>query len=339
MAVSELARALRCPLFADPLSGLRFGNHLHGGILSHYDAFLRNPKTCGALRPAWVLRFGNPPVSKSLQAYLGDRPSSGTVLVAPDGDWPDPMHNTGELIQASPVEVCRALCACNCRPAPPGWLEAFEAADRRAGQKRFSGCDDDMPFEGDIIRVLLEALPPHSLLFCGNSMPIRALDTWSGTGSKPLRIYGNRGVSGIDGHVSTLLGLAAGAHGQPAVGLLGDLAFYHDMNGLLAARNQDAVIVVLNNGGGGIFGYLPQAELPQFERYWLTPTSLDLGRVAELYGLDFQRIEKQSSFAPAFAGALEKPGVSLVEVTIDRQYSMARHRAYWADAAEGFLPD
>lgn len=94
-AVSELAKALRCPLLADPLSGLRFGDHLHSGILSHYDAFLRDPKTCGALRPAWVLRFGNPPVSKSLQAYLGNQPSRRTVLVAPDGDWPDPMHNTG----------------------------------------------------------------------------------------------------------------------------------------------------------------------------------------------------------------------------------------------------
>ncbi len=334
-AVSELGERLRCPLLADPLSGLRFGDHLHGGVLSRYDAFLRNPRTRSNLRPAWVLRFGHPPVSKSLQAYLGDPPDGGTVLVAADGDWPDPMHNTGELIQASPVEVCRALCIQDPAPAPADWLEAFQAADRRAEEEGFCSGKQETPFEGDIIADLLAALPPRSLLFCGNSLPIRALDTWSGTGTKPLGILGNRGVSGIDGNVSTLLGLAAGTEDGPVVGLLGDLAFYHDMNGLLAAEDHEGVIIVLNNDGGGIFGYLDQAELPGFERYWLTPTGLDLSRVAGLYDLAFHRVEKQTSFAPAFVKALEEPGISLIEVMLDRQYSMDRQRAYWAGVSDG----
>ncbi|MCP4125434.1 MAG: 2-succinyl-5-enolpyruvyl-6-hydroxy-3-cyclohexene-1-carboxylate synthase, partial [Gammaproteobacteria bacterium] len=161
-------------------------------------------------------------------------------------------------------------------------------------------------------------------LFSSNSMPIRYLDSWSGTAPKPIRILANRGVSGIDGNISTLLGAGAGSCSQ-IFGLLGDLACYHDMNGLLAAMDMDAVIVVLNNGGGGIFGYLPQAGLEQFEEHWLTPTNLDFRTVAELYSLNFHRVNSQTGFQPALACAIDEPGFSMIEVMIDRERSLARH--------------
>jgi 2-succinyl-5-enolpyruvyl-6-hydroxy-3-cyclohexene-1-carboxylate synthase len=137
----------------------------------------------------------------------------------------------------------------------------------------------------------------------------------------------NRGASGIDGNISTLLGLAAASR-QRIFGLLGDLAFYHDMNGLLAARNIDGVIVLLNNGGGGIFGHLPQAGLEQFNRHWLTPTNLDFSKVAELYGLNFHRVIKQSELTPALETAKAEHGLSILEVMVDREHALARHHAW-----------
>ena len=178
-------------------------------------------------------------------------------------------------------------------------------------------------------------LPAGATLFCGNSMAIRDLDAYSGCGGKALRIVANRGASGIDGNVSTALGLAA-AGAAPLVALLGDLAFYHDMNGLAAARGLDAVFVVLNNGGGGIFEYLPQAGLEEFERGWLTPLELDFSHAAALYGLSYVKVDHGAGFSAALAAAL-KGGVHLVEVSIDRASSVARHRAYWEAAAKNMF--
>jgi 2-succinyl-5-enolpyruvyl-6-hydroxy-3-cyclohexene-1-carboxylate synthase len=175
-------------------------------------------------------------------------------------------------------------------------------------------------------------LPEGATLFSGNSLPIRQLDGWSGGGDKPLRIFANRGASGIDGNHSTLFGIAAMAE-QPVVGLLGDLACYHDMNGLLAARGRRGVIVLLNNGGGGIFGYLPQAGLEGFEQHWLTPTGLDFSHAATLYGLGYVRIEHQSAFRPALAQALAADRVTLIEVMLDREQSQLRQQQYWQTIA------
>ena len=113
------------------------------------------------------------------------------------------------------------------------------------------------------------------------------------------------------------------------VGMLGDLAFYHDMNGLWHGRGISATILVLNNGGGAIFSYLPQSRLASFERNWLTPGDLDFELAAKLYRLDFQRVVNQGDFAPALTRGLANPGLSIIEIMLDRMYSMSRHQAYW----------
>jgi 2-succinyl-5-enolpyruvyl-6-hydroxy-3-cyclohexene-1-carboxylate synthase len=123
--------------------------------------------------------------------------------------------------------------------------------------------------------------------------------------------------------------------GKPVAALLGDLAFYHDMNGLIAARGLNITFVVLNNGGGGIFSYLPQSGLGDFERAWLTPTELDFSHAARMYGLEYQKVECGGNFDAALAAALEHNGPDLIEVTVDREVSVARHKAYWAAVAGG----
>jgi 2-succinyl-5-enolpyruvyl-6-hydroxy-3-cyclohexene-1-carboxylate synthase len=147
----------------------------------------------------------------------------------------------------------------------------------------------------------------------------------------PLLVAANRGVSGIDGNVSTAAGMAAA--GRPTVALVGDLALWHDMNGLLAARGLPLVVVVIDNGGGGIFEYLPQAGLPGFERYWLTPTGVSLEGVAALYGMPFTRVDDAAGAAAAVAGGLAQGGGALVAVTVDRRESVRRHRAWWQAVA------
>jgi 2-succinyl-5-enolpyruvyl-6-hydroxy-3-cyclohexene-1-carboxylate synthase len=215
------------------------------------------------------------------------------------------------------------------QPTASEWLKQFQQAEQQTNSIKLD-YNPDQPCEDLITTELIQTIPDGSLLFSGNSLPIRHLDSWSGSATKTIRIVANRGASGIDGNISTLLGLKA-ASKQKVVGLLGDLTFYHDMNGLLAAREVDAVIVLLNNGGGGIFSHLPQAQLEQFNSYWLTPTHLDFNKVADLYGLNYHLTTKQSEFRPALETAITEPGLSLLEVVVDRNRAMTRQRA-WLEA-------
>ena len=235
-------------------------------------------------RPEWVLRFGAMPVSKQLQNTLAACTEATHFLVE------CPRALARSAASNHPPAARRRRCGMR----SPGRGAAASGTGCVAGGFCRGGasccrvgaslCETDRGRGGGIpARInLREAV-------CSAAIPWRsAISTaYAAGGEAPLRIVGNRGASGIDGNVSTALGLCA-ALGKPVVALLGDLAFYHDMNGLLAARGLNITFVVLNNGGGGIFGYLPQAGLEEFERAWLTPTELDFSHAARMYGLDYQ---------------------------------------------------
>jgi 2-succinyl-5-enolpyruvyl-6-hydroxy-3-cyclohexene-1-carboxylate synthase len=339
-AVARLAERLDCPVLADPLSNLRFGPHDRSRIFSHYDAFLRSGDFVREHIPEWVLRFGAMPVSQSLQRFLAAAGQALHIVVEGHGRWPDPVHRATHVFRAHGEGFCSVLEAAVAAPAPVSWLQAFKERERRAEQLIKAEGTDRSPYEGEVIRSLLANLPDGATLFSGNSMAIRELDTYAAGSPRRLRIVANRGASGIDGNISTLLGLVASGVG-PVAGLVGDLTFYHDMNGLLAARGLTFTLIVLNNGGGGIFSYLPQADLEDFDRAWLTPTSLDFSYAARMYGLHFRRVERQEAFEGALAEAFSRGGPNLIEVIIDREASVARHREYWAAVAEkgGGCPD
>jgi 2-succinyl-5-enolpyruvyl-6-hydroxy-3-cyclohexene-1-carboxylate synthase len=321
---------LNCPVLADPLSGLRFGGHDRSRILCHYDAFLRCTAFSENHRPQWVLRFGNMPVSRSLLQYLHRLQAGKLILVDPFGRWPDPLHSTGEMLRATPQAVCEGLVARLSSAAPASWWQVFSRQEQVAARLRHDLTGSEPWFEAQLVPALLDSLPAGSILFAGNSMPVRELDSFSASREKPLQMVANRGASGIDGHVSSLLGLASAAAGSTTVaGLIGDLAFYHDMNGLLAARDCNATLIVINNDGGGIFRYLPQAGLEAFERYWSTPTGLDFRHAADLYQLPFRRVSNADEFQQALNDNLAQPGVKIIEAVIDPQHSVERHRAYW----------
>ena len=176
--------------------------------------------------------------------------------------------------------------------------------EKRCEQQLNSGGLKQPP-EASLIRHLISGLPDDSLLFSGNSMAVRYLDAYSGRADKKLEITGNRGASGIDGNVSSFLGLAT-AHtgkGKPAA-IIGDLAFFHDMNGLAAARGLDAVLIVINNNGGGIFEQLPHKGLPGYKRYWRTPLDLDYVHAANLHGLQYHKLQDVTRFPAVLAQAL-----------------------------------
>ena len=171
-------------------------------------------------------------------------------------------------------------------------------------------------------------------------MPVRDLDTFFPGRSNSVRFISNRGVNGIDGVVSSALGAAAKA-GAPIVLAIGDLAFYHDSNGLLAAKlhRLSATIVLLNNNGGGIFSFLPQADHPRhFEQLFGTPHGLDFSHFAAAYDAGFTRMATWEDFRGAVAQALKSPGVNIVEVPTERASNVRLHREVWAAVASAIVP-
>lgn len=300
-AVTALAAQMECPVLAEPLSNLRFGPHDRSRLSVHYSTWLKDYGYAEKYRPEWILHFGAWPVGRPLQRYMASA-SLAHVLIEPWPRWTDPSHKISHLLRADPLIACRALLARARDPAPDGWMAAF--ADKEA-----TSSDDHSATH---IATLLAELPDATPLFVGNSLAIRQLDSHSGTGEQAFRFFGNRGASGIDGNVSTAIGIAA-VHGSVAA-LLGDLTCQHDLGGLALARGRNVVIAAVNNGGGGIFELLPQAELPEFEQGWRTPQQISLEHAALTFGLGYAKAEDIPAFAMALRHAFRTGGPWLIEL-------------------------
>ncbi|MDQ7033349.1 MAG: thiamine pyrophosphate-binding protein [Anaerolineae bacterium] len=180
---------------------------------------------------------------------------------------------------------------------------------------------------------VVDLIPAESTLFAGNSLPVRHLDQFGKPQDKRIYTYANRGASGIDGNISSALGAGAARPNKPLVAILGDITFYHDMNGLLAVQRCGVpiTIVLLNNGGGGIFNRLPIRDFePEFTDYFLTPHGLDFSHTAKMYGLDFVSIDAYSkgardSFRQAFTERVSSDKSTIIEVrTNSRQDEVRR---------------
>lgn len=333
-AVTRLARALDVPIFADPLSGLRTGPHDRSRVLDAYDALVRDPRADG-LAPDAVVRLGGVPTSKALNQFLDRHRAAAHVVCDAPGSRRDPQALATAMITGDPGLSCDALAeALDGTGSESGWLDGWVARDRRAraALREAARCFDE-PFEGRVVVELQDLLPAGATIFAGNSMPVRDLDSFLETHDKPLTCLANRGANGIDGVTSTALGVAAAGKG-PVYLLIGDLSFYHDMNGLWAALRHglDLTVVLVNNDGGGIFHYLPQAGHDDvFETWFGTPSGLDFAHATQLYGGHHSVAHDWEGFRAAVAPG---PGLRVVEVLTDRARNVAMHRTAWQAAGQ-----
>lgn len=326
--VDRVADLCAWPVLADGVSGLRRGPY----AVSTYDPLLRVPEFAAGHQPDVVLRLGAPTTGRVLGEHVRGVP---LVVVDPDGSWADPDREAIERLTGDADAFLRALAVTlqggrADRTWLEGWLDA-EARARRALDAHLDASPE--PFEGRIARDTVDAVPEGGALVVASSMPIRDVESFARPRAG-LAVHANRGVNGIDGFVSTALGVAVGS-GAPTVALVGDLCFLHDANGLLgiADRGVDLTFVVVDNGGGGIFSFLPQATaMPdEFEVLFGTPQSVDLGALVAAHGV--QVIEATAgSVGPLVAGTAGA-GVRVVRVRTDRVANVALHRAAWAAVA------
>ena len=328
-----LARVTGWPILADPVSNLRTGPH----AISTYDALARVESVATALRPELVLRVGAPLTSKSAMSWLASAP---TVVVDPRQSWADPEGVADTVVLGDAQAFVDAVAERIDAPLiNAGWREEWESAERKA-RTAIDGVLDgwSTPFEGRIARDVMGALPEESALVVASSMPIRDLESFAAP-RDGVTVFANRGVNGIDGFVSTSLGVAAARPWSTTVALVGDLCFLHDSNGLSGAARSgvDTVFVVVDNNGGGVFSFLPQARLPEhFETLFGTPVDMDLPRLADAYDVPHTAVEAADGLVPAVADAVEAGGVRVVYVRTDRTDNVDRHRLVVAEVERAF---
>jgi len=317
-AVLELARASGYPVVAEALSGLRFGRAEGVVRLTHYDTLKLD------LQPEVVLRFGDVPTSAALQlAVDGWRPRA-MVQIRESGRWADDTHRLTHQLQAQEASTCQAVAQALgeslAERAIGEWLCAVAAREARVAAALQSQLQTAELFDGAVIADVVDTLPAGAALFIGNSLTVRHADQYGQAPDKALAVYGNRGVAGIDGLVSTALGVAAATPDRPLTLVLGDLSLYHDLNGLLAVRRCGVpiTIVVVNNDGGGIFRRLPIREFePAFTDLFLTPHGLSFAAAAQLHGLTYAAPTTRADLRARLATALAARRPHLIEVKTD----------------------
>jgi 2-succinyl-5-enolpyruvyl-6-hydroxy-3-cyclohexene-1-carboxylate synthase len=327
----RLAPALQrlgAPVLAEPSSQLRRTET--GAAIESYEALLRAGWSLQH-GPDLVIRLGGTPTSKVLSAWLAAA-SAPTFLIDPDHSWRDQEQVASHVVACDPQALLEAL--------PPvdrsGWREEWVQSGKRATAAIAATLVSTPLHEGHIVRALASRLPESGQVFIGSSMPIRAADSFWPHAKGQQRFFGNRGASGIDGLVSTGLGVATGKSTVPTVLLLGDLSLYHDMNGLwaLARHGLRATVVVCDNNGGGVFSFLPQAQHQDvFEELFATPLNLDFSQIARLYGMVYSPVTDRSGLEPAIADAIAAPTPTMVVVRFKRDDSVNGHRLCWEATA------
>ena len=275
------------------------------------------------ISPDLVIRIGQKPVSKILCEKL-DQWNNFTVLVDSCGRFND----DSKLILSETIESAIEFIKSKVTPSDIVWQDEILKFDYQI-KKNITEKYMDNWFEGAIAKVCFDNLNDGDSFFIGNSMPIRDVDMFVPASEKYISTFSNRGASGIDGIVSSALGVASKSVGNTLL-LIGDLSFYHDMNGLLAAYRYsiNLTIVVVNNSGGGIFSFLPISEEKgkAFDEFWSTTHNLDFSHVAKLYNCNYSKVDSIELLNNAFSKYKSSKGINIIEAITDITENVELHR-------------
>jgi len=326
----SLISKLKWPVIVESLSNLRTNvpKDCEPYIISTYDALLKNNSFKQQVAADTVIRFGAQPVSKFLTNFLIETLPTNYIVVDEDPMFRDSAAVSTHFIHASLGEWISELNINNTAFSEEYFLQWRKCEDIAINQiKAYTKDEQD---EGAVVRYLLENLPNQSDLFVSSSMPIRDIDTFLLPTNKDIRVYANRGANGIDGVMSTAIGFSQARKNREMYLLIGDLAFLHDMNALIATRYQRCKlnIIVFNNDGGGIFSYLAQSTVKEYyEDLFGTPTALQFEDVAKMYEIEYVQIKDFNEVEKVFEPQTNP--IRLIEIFTNRQENVESHRNLW----------
>ena len=332
--ILELAAKLKWPVVADPRSNCRVApESSHGAMVSSCaDVVLRHQPSAESLKPTVVLRIGDPPVSKVVNQWLAQC-GAEHIAVTQQPSLVDPDKVVTTHIVGSFNELFMEMSRGADSRSETEWIGAWKRCEKNAR----TALDEELSKQTQLTEPLCavtvsEAIAAGTNLVVSSSMPVRDLE-WFAPPRDGVRVFSNRGVNGIDGVVSTAVGVALSSKSPTAL-LIGDIAMLHDSNGLLNLIRRDAQlkIIVIDNEGGGIFSFLPQAQAmegDQFEQLFGTPHSVDFAALAKTHGIAFTWV----STAQELRRELGNPATSMIGVRTDRGKNVDDHNALYSAVA------
>jgi 2-succinyl-5-enolpyruvyl-6-hydroxy-3-cyclohexene-1-carboxylate synthase len=348
-AIALLSQTLGWPVLAEGLSPLRNHAELNPYLISIYDIALRNPEHAAQLQPAQIIRIGELPTSKILRQWLQDLPIPQWI-VEPSDQNVDPLHSRSIHLRTS-IEAIATHPAfaehlnnasANAPPSalPSPYLQSWLTLQNHLQKAIHQTLQSTKSLrESKISWLLSQTLPPGTPLFIANSMPVRDVELFWQLGNRKIQPYFNRGANGIDGTLSSALGMAH--RHQSSVLLTGDLSLLHDTNGFLIQPQWQGslTIVLINNSGGGIFGMLPIANFePPFEAFFATPQQADFAKLCGAYQVE-HRVILDWDVLETQLNPLPEQGIRVLEVTCDRTLDAQWRKAHLQQWAFAPLPN
>ena len=333
--ILELAAKLKWPVVADPRSNCRVApESSHGAtVVSCADVVLRHQPSAESLQPTVVVRIGDPPVSKVVNQWLA-KCGAAQIAITQQPSLIDPDKVVTTHIVGSINELFMEMSRGADVRSETEWISSWKHSEKMARTALGGKFAEQVQLTEPLCAVTVsESVAIGSSVVVSSSMPVRDLE-WFAPARDGLRVFSNRGVNGIDGVVSTAVGIALSSKAPTAL-LIGDIAVLHDSNGLLNLVKRDVLmkIIVVDNEGGGIFSFLPQAEAlegAQFEQLFGTPHSVDFESLAKAHGIPFMWVQT----ADELRRELVNSHTSMIGVRTDRKKNVDDHNELYAAVAE-----
>jgi 2-succinyl-5-enolpyruvyl-6-hydroxy-3-cyclohexene-1-carboxylate synthase len=339
-AIAQISKSLNWPVLAEGLSPVRNYAQLNPHLISTYDLILRNRELADKLIPEIAIQIGDLPTSKELRNWL-DKTQPKRYIIDPSHHNFDPLHGKTIHLRTSVENLATILTLVpplnkgESTLVPPlnkgglggvltspsnEYLQLWRNTEiqvRETIDQKISAINKII--EPKVSWLLSQILPPATPIFIANSMPVRDVEFFWKPNNLEIKPFFNRGANGIDGTLSTALGVAH--RNQSSIMLTGDLALLHDTNGFLIKNKfvGHLTIILINNNGGGIFEMLPVAKFdPPFEEFFATPQHINFAQLCATYGVEHEVIEDWEQFKQKLI-SLPNSGIRVLEVQTDRR--------------------
>ncbi len=319
-ALSKLSDKLGWPIISDALNPLRNFSDRYDSLIINYNYILRSPDKLECLKPTALLQIGELPTSKVLRSWL--KVVKPTQFTLGNGcSNKDPLNNYTIPILGTINALDKALEA---KIVDTEWISKWSNAEDKAAEYINNYLHNvNQRFEGLIANTLSRSVPKGTQIILANSMSVRYAEEFWEKNDSQCPMYCNRGANGIDGTISTALGIADNK--KPSVLLTGDLAFLHDSNGLLNHSSLDLnmAIIVVNNNGGGIFEHLAISKDPGFNHFWATPQNFSLSHFCKSVSIRYTYADNLSVISKV-VNQIKGKGVQIIEFECDRKKDAER---------------
>ena len=339
-AIAHLSQHLNYPVLAEGLSPVRNYYNLNPYLISTYDLILRNSTLAEKLAPEVVIQVGDLPTSKTLRNWL-EQQQPDCFILDPSYQNLDGLHGKTTHLRISieqlskqidPAKYPKQIHLDQSNLYANYWYE-LETQSRNNIDKKLNLTQSLI--EPKVAWLLSQILPKNTPIFISNSMPVRDVEFFWCPNNSNIQPFFNRGANGIDGTLSTALGIAH--YQQSSILLTGDLALLHDTNGFLI-RNKfigHLTIILINNNGGGIFEMLPISQFdPPFEEYFTTPQNINFAQLAVTYNIEYEQIQSWEQLQQKL-NPLPQTGIRILEIPTNRKTDTQWRQKYLKQLAEG----